>query len=167
VGAFFINYVTEQQRGIGSSDASYLLSIGMLAFLVGRFGGTALMSRIAPRRLLTAYALINVILCATVAAECGGTSVAALIAIFFFMSIMFPTIFALGVADLGAQSKIAASFLIMSIVGGAIAPYLMGLIADARGSGLAYLIPCGCFAVVAWYGAIGSARPASSHLPCS
>jgi FHS family L-fucose permease-like MFS transporter len=167
VGAFFINYVTEQQRGVGSSDASYLLSIGMLAFLVGRFGGTALMSRIAPRRLLTAYAVVNVILCATVVAECGGISVAALIAIFFFMSIMFPTIFALGVANLGAQSKIAASFLIMSIVGGAIAPYLMGLIADARGTGLAYLIPCACFAVVAWYGGIGSARPNSPGFTAS
>ena len=115
------------------------------------------MSRIAPRRLLTAYAIVNVALCATVVAERGELSVAALIAIFFFMSIMFPTIFALGVANLGGQSKLAASFLIMSIVGGAIAPYLMGLIADARGTGLAYLLPCGCFAVVAWYGWIGSA----------
>jgi FHS family L-fucose permease-like MFS transporter len=163
VGAFFINYVTEQQRGIGSSDAAYLLSIGMLAFLVGRFSGTALMSRIAPRRLLTAYAIVNVALCAIVVAVRGGISVAALIAIFFFMSIKFPTIFALGVAKLGAQSKIAASFLIMSIVGGAIAPYFMGLIADARSTGLAYLIPCGCFVVVAWYGWIGSAeRPDAS-----
>jgi FHS family L-fucose permease-like MFS transporter len=156
VGAFFINYVTEQQRGTSSSHASYLLSMGMLAFLTGRFSGTALMGRIAPRRLLTAYAIVNVILCATVVAGWGGISVAALIAIFFFMSIMFPTIFALGVANLGTQSKIAASYLIMSIVGGAIAPYLMGLIADARGTALAYLIPCGCFAVVAWYGGIGS-----------
>ncbi|HLZ99957.1 MAG TPA: sugar MFS transporter [Steroidobacteraceae bacterium] len=158
VGAFFINYVTEQQRGTSSSNASYLLSMGMLAFLVGRFSGTALMGRIAPRRLLTAYAIVNAVLCALVVAGWGGISVAALIATFFFMSIMFPTIFALGVADLGTQSKIAASFLIMSIVGGAIAPYLMGLIADAHGTALAYLIPCVCFAVVAWYGGSGAER---------
>jgi FHS family L-fucose permease-like MFS transporter len=72
------------------------------------------------------------------------------------MSIMFPTIFALGVRRLGAHTKRAASFLIMSIVGGAIVPYFMGWIADAHSTALAYLIPAGCFAVVAWYGWKGS-----------
>jgi FHS family L-fucose permease-like MFS transporter len=125
----------------------------MLAFLVGRFAGTALMRRINPSRLLAGYALVNVALAVVVAAAPGVAAVAALIAIFFFMSIMFPTIFALGIARLGAHTKSGAAYLIMSIVGGALVPYFMGLLADARGTAQAYWIPAGCFAVVAWYGA--------------
>lgn len=151
VGTFFINYVTEHQ-GVDSSHASFLLSIGLLAFLVGRFAGTALMRRVSPARLLTLYAFINVALCAVVALAAGPSPVTALIAVFFFMSIMFPTIFALGVARLGANTKTGAAYLIMSIVGGAIVPYFMGLIADARGTAPAYWIPALCFAVVAGFG---------------
>jgi FHS family L-fucose permease-like MFS transporter len=156
VGAFFINYVTEHQPGTPSKSASFLLSIGMLAFLVGRFAGTLLMRRFAPRDLLTSYAIINIALCLVVASASGGISVAALIAVFFFMSIMFPTIFALGVRRLGEHTKLGASFLIMTIVGGAIVPYFMGWIADVYSTALAYLIPAGCFVVVAWYGWKGS-----------
>jgi FHS family L-fucose permease-like MFS transporter len=153
VGAFFINYVTEAQKGIDSRQASFLLSIGMLAFLVGRFASTAMMRRVNPSRLLTLYALVNVALSMVVASAPGVLSIVALLAIFFFMSIMFPTLFALGVARLGVHTKTGAAYLIMSIVGGAIVPYFMGLIADARGTARAYWIPVGCFAVVAWYGA--------------
>ena len=110
------------------------------------------MRRVAPNKLLTLYAVINVALCALVALAAGPVAIAALIAIFFFMSIMFPTIFALGVARLGTQTKTGAAYLIMSIVGGAIMPYAMGLIADARGTAAAYWVPGACFAVVAWYG---------------
>ena len=156
VGAFFINYVTEQIPGTSSQNASYLLSVGMLCFLGGRFIGTALMSRIAPAALLTAYALVNVALSLLVVAGVGTVSVAALIAIFFFMSIQFPTIFALGVKNLGAHTKRGASYIIMAIVGGAIAPYLMGAIADRAGTATAYLIPAGAFAFVAWFGRYGS-----------
>jgi MFS transporter, FHS family, L-fucose permease len=152
VGTFFINYVTEHQKSIDSSHASFLLSIGLLAFLVGRFTSTALMRRVAPSTLLTLYAVINIALCAIVALAAGPVAIAALIAIFFFMSIMFPTIFALGVARLGAQTKSGAAYLVMSIVGGAIAPYFMGMIADARGTAAAYWVPGACFAIVAWYG---------------
>jgi FHS family L-fucose permease-like MFS transporter len=110
------------------------------------------MRRVPPALLLMLYALINVALCAVVALAAGPSPVAALIAIFFFMSIMFPTIFALGVARLGANTKTGSAYLIMSIVGGAIVPYFMGLIADARGTASAYWIPALCFAVVAGFG---------------
>ncbi|MBB6094854.1 FHS family L-fucose permease-like MFS transporter [Povalibacter uvarum] len=151
IGAFFINYVTEQHAQVGSADATRLLSVGMLCFLVGRFAGTALMTRIAPQRVLLTYAVINIGLTAIVVASLGTASVIALIALFFFMSIMFPTIFALAVKDLGSQTKRGSSYLIMSIVGGAIVPYLMGRVADAEGMGTAFLIPLACFGVVVVY----------------
>jgi len=155
IGAFFINYVTEHAQGITSQHASFLLSVAMVCFLVGRFMGTALMGRIAPATLLFAYACINVALCVLVMAGFGWTSVIALIATFFFMSIQFPTIFALGVKNLGSQTKRGASFIIMSIVGGALVPPLMGLLADRSSTAVSFLIPAVCFVVVAWYGKSG------------
>jgi len=155
IGAFFINYVTEHAQGITSQNASFLLSVAMVCFLVGRFMGTALMGRIAPATLLFAYACINVALCLLVAAGFGWASVIALIATFFFMSIQFPTIFALGVKNLGANTKRGASFIIMSIVGGALVPPLMGLLADRSSTAVSFLIPAICFVVVAWYGKSG------------
>jgi len=155
IGAFFINYVTEHLQGATSQYASSLLSIAMACFLVGRFLGTALMGRIAPATLLFAYACINVALCLLVVLGLGGVSVAALVATFFFMSIQFPTIFALGVKNLGVHTKRGASFIIMSIVGGALVPPLMGLAADRSSTALSFLIPLACFVVVAWYGRYG------------
>lgn len=152
VGAFFINYVTEQHADISSAEGARLLSFGLACFLVGRFVGTALMTRIAPARLLTAYAVINIALCLIVVTGVPGLSVAALIATFFFMSIMFPTIFALAVKRLGGATKRGSSFLIMSIAGGAVVPYLMGLVADVHGIAPAFLVPMVCFVVVAGYG---------------
>jgi FHS family L-fucose permease-like MFS transporter len=148
VGAYFINYVTERHPDISSSRAAYLLSVGMALFLCGRFFGVLLMRYIPPARLLLAYAAVAMLLSVTVATLPGVYSLAALVGIFFFMSIMFPTIFALGVADLGEQTKVASSYLIMSIVGGAIVPYFMGRWADAAGIAAAYFVPAICFAVV-------------------
>lgn len=155
IGAFFINFVTEHAAGTSSQSASFLLSVAMVCFLGGRFLGTALMSRVAPATLLAAYAATNVLLCALVAAGLGWASVVALIATFFFMSIQFPTIFALGVKNLGANTKRGASFIIMAIVGGALVPPLMGWVADRYGTAPSYLIPAACFVVVAWYGRYG------------
>jgi FHS family L-fucose permease-like MFS transporter len=152
VGAFFINFMTETQSGVTSADASRLLSVGLLCFLAGRFAGTALMTRIPPARLLTTYALINMALIAVVIAAIPRVSSIALIAVFFFMSIMFPTIFALAVKGLGERTEQGSSYLIMSIVGGAIVPYFMGWIGDVHGIAAAFAIPLCCFAVVAMYG---------------
>lgn len=151
-GAFFINYVVEHAPGMGSERAAYLLSVALGCFLAGRFLTTALMGAIAPARLLTVYAVVNVLLTGVVIAGLGWTSVVALIATFFFMSIMFPTIFALGVKGLGAQTKRGASFIIMSIVGGAIVPWFMGRIADVTDIETAFWVPAACFAIVAVYG---------------
>jgi len=158
VGALFINYVTEYWQGTSSEKASYLLAVSLALFTAGRFVGTAVMRTVAPNKLLALYAVINMVLCAFVMTGKGAPSVYALMAVFFFMSIMFPTIFALGVKDLGAHTKKGGAFIIMSIVGGAIVPYLMGTIADKQSTSFAYIVPLLCFAVVFYYGWKGYKR---------
>ncbi|WP_160717949.1 sugar MFS transporter [Chitinophaga solisilvae] len=158
VGALFINYATEYWKGTSNEKGAYLLSAGMVLFLAGRFVGTALMRKIAPNKLLAIYALINVVLCAFVMTGNGAPAVYALILVFFFMSIMFPTIFALGVKDLGKHTKKGASFIVMSIVGGASVPYLMGIVTEWKSTAMAYGIPLLCFMVVFYYGCKGYRR---------
>ena len=152
IAALFINYCTESGTDIKNDKASILLSISLLLFTIGRFAGTALMKNIAPNKLLFFYSIVNILLCVAVVGFRGWLSVYSLMAIFFFESIMFPTIFALGVKDLGHHTKKAASFIIMSIVGGALMPYVMGTLADQYSTATAYIIPLFCFIVVAWYG---------------
>ena len=96
--------------------------------------------------------LVNIVLCGVVMLSMDGISVVALIAVFFFMSIMFPTIFALGVKNMGKHTKRASSFMIMAIVGGAIMPYFMGALADKYSTALSYVLPLLCFGVVFVYG---------------
>jgi len=151
IAALFINYCTEASTSITNANASYYLSISLVLFTIGRFVGTALMRTIAPNKLLTVYALINIVLCVVVFGGKGMVSVYSLMAIFFFESIMFPTIFALGVKNLGHNTKKGASFIIMSIAGGAFMPYIMGLLSEKATSN-AYIIPLFCFVIVAWYG---------------
>jgi FHS family L-fucose permease-like MFS transporter len=156
VGAFFINFATEHGEGISSQRAAFLLSIAMLCFLGGRFAGTAIMTRVAAAKLLGLYGTAALALSLIVAMAWPQVSVIALVVLFFFMSIMFPTIFALGIRGLGDQTRRGASFLIMSIVGGALSPFVMGSIADRGTTALAYLLPAACFAVVTWYGFAGA-----------
>ena len=152
IGALFINYITEYWTGSTSEKAAYLLSVALLLFTIGRFVGTALMRKIAPNALLTLYAGINIALCGLVMMGKGEISVYGLIAIFFFMSIMFPTIFALGVKNLGEHTKEGSSFIIMSIVGGALVPYVMGAIAESQSTAVSFIVPLLCFVVVLLYG---------------
>ena len=155
IAALFINYCTEKNLGITNEKASYYLSGSLILFTIGRFTGTAIMKIIPPPSLLGLYALINITLCAVVIWVPGMISIYALMAIFFFESIMFPTIFALGVKNLGDFTKRGASFIIMSIVGGALMPYFMGWMADSYSTAMAYIIPMFCFAIVvlfAWKG---------------
>jgi len=152
IAALFINYCTESGLGISDAKASKLISAGLVLFTAGRFVGTALMRVIAPNKLLTIYAFINIFLCAIVVSNSHWLSVYALLAVFFFESIMFPTIFALGVKDLGHHTKKGSSFIIMSIVGGAIMPYVMGILAEKYSTATSYSVPLFCFIIVAWYG---------------
>jgi MFS transporter, FHS family, L-fucose permease len=148
VGAFFINLVVETWPNSTSQTGAYFLSIAMLAFLIGRFVSTALMSKIQASVLLLIYAIINCVLCVVILSGAQYISVFAAIAVFFFMSSMFPTIFAMGVKNLGSKTKIGSSFMIMAIVGGAIMPYFMGKVADHFQTHVAYILPLVCFVVV-------------------
>jgi FHS family L-fucose permease-like MFS transporter len=105
IAAWFINYCTENNIEITNAHAANLLSISLILFTAGRFAGTALMRKIAANRLLFIFALVNILLCVLVVLNQNWLSVYSLIAIFFFESIMFPTIFALGVKDLGHHTK--------------------------------------------------------------
>lgn len=157
VNSFFINYVTEEIPSLTNQQASQILGFGgMGLFWLGRFTGSTIFMRIVrPNRLLTVYATVNVINMALVVAGLGWTSVVALFSTYFFMSVMFPTIFAMGIKDMGPLTKKASSFLVMSIVGGAIIPVFMGLIADASTMALGFIVPLVCFTFIVYYGLIG------------
>jgi FHS family L-fucose permease-like MFS transporter len=155
IAALFINYCTEKNVGINNEQASYYLSASLLLFTIGRFAGTAIMKFIAPNKLLALYGMVNILLCAIAVWFDGMLPVYALMAIFFFESIMFPTIFALGVKDLGQETKRGSSFIIMTILGRAVMPYIMGWTADHYSTSFAYIIPMFCFLFVVYYGIKG------------
>ncbi len=157
VTSFFIRFVG-QAAGIPEKTGAYYLSTALLGFMIGRFIGTALMRYIAPHRLLALYAAINIGLLLLAVGVGGEASVYALIGVTFFMSIMFPTIFALSIAGLGEQTKLGSSLLIMAIAGGAIFPLLMGQLSDLTSIRQAYLVPAACFLVVLYFGLTTSAK---------
>jgi FHS family L-fucose permease-like MFS transporter len=156
VGSFFIRYA-KYVAGMNEKEAAFLWgAIAMVGFMAGRFIGTFLMRYIVPAKLLTIYAAVNILLLLTALFTKGNIALYAVIAVPFFMSVMYPTIFALGIKGLGEETKIAASFLVMSIIGGGIAPLFMGLISDLSGSiQIAYVVPLICFIVVLYYGVKG------------
>jgi FHS family L-fucose permease-like MFS transporter len=154
--SLFILYATASAP-ISELQAADYLSMGGLAFLVGRFLGTALMKYFTPRHLLTSFAIVCVLLCLVAIFGKGMMTIYALIGICFFMSIMFPTIFSLGIQQLGPDTEMASSLIVMSIVGGAILPRIFGLISDATGNiQMGYIVPLVAFAVVAYFGWKGS-----------
>lgn len=150
VGSFFIRYATTYGN-VSSSVGATGLSIGMLLFMLGRFTGTFLMRWIAPTKLLLGTALISAAISTTVALNGGPTGFWLLIPLQFFMSILFPTIFSLSLSSLKNAPPMASSLLIMSIVGGAFFPLVMGAISDQFGLQYAYLVPVLCFAVVTYF----------------
>ncbi len=175
--SFFINYMVAEPPSLSSGFwASWLSHHGMAAptahgwsiseqgaarlqglvgfglFTVGRLSGSVLLGKAAPHWVLGTYSFANVILCALVVAKLGWLSVAAVFGSFFFMSISFPTIFALGIDGLGAKTKQASAFLVMAILGGALMPKLMGHVGDVYDMSVAFWVPLGCFALIALYG---------------
>jgi MFS transporter, FHS family, L-fucose permease len=135
------------------SGASRMLSIGFFLFFIGRVIGAAILRKVSAHRALGTYAFINLLLCILVVMKIGWLSVAAVFGTFFFMSIMFPTIFALGIFGLGPDSKKKASaFIVMSITGGALMPKLMGRLGDVYNMSISFLMPLVCFALITCYG---------------
>lgn len=154
IGAFFINLTVECWPEASSKTGAFLLSIAMLALMVGRFVSTGIMTKIAPQKMLVVYGFACVILSAIAASAIPYVSVIAVVVTFFFISIMFPTIFAMGIKNLGSKTKLGSSFMIMSIVGGAIMPYFMGKFADQTHTSLSYSLPLACFIIVTIYGLV-------------
>ncbi|SDK63674.1 MFS transporter, FHS family, L-fucose permease [Pedobacter sp. ok626] len=149
--AFFINYGHEKM-GFSDAEAGNYMVAFMGMMLAGRFIGTFLMRVIAPNKLLAAFAFGNMLMCIIVAQSFGIVSFIALLMINFFFSIMFPTIFSLGLKNLGARTQQAASFLSMGVVGGAFFPFIMGAMADSYGIAHAYYAPIICYIVIFLFG---------------
>jgi FHS family L-fucose permease-like MFS transporter len=173
--SFFINYMTAEAPPIPASwntgmtagwfepnklgvlaisdkGASFLASLGFVCFLAGRVSGAALLKQFAAHRVLGLYGIINVAICLLIVLKLGWPSVICVFLSYFFMSIMFPTIFALGIHGLGARAKKASAYIVMAIMGGAILPKLMGAVGDNYGMSRSFLVPLCCFGFVAYYG---------------
>lgn len=148
--AFFINYGHEQM-GFSDEKAGYFLTLFMGMMVLGRFVGTFLMRYIAPNRLLAAFAVGSIVMCLIVAQSWGWTSFIALLMINFFFSIMFPTIFSLGLKNMGHHTEQASSFIVMGVVGGAVFPPIMGLLAN-HNVAHAYYLPIICYVVIFLFG---------------
>lgn len=151
INSFFINYVTDE-GWMNPRDASIALSFGGLGlFMLGRLSGGIIMQRIDSTSLLRFCAIGTILMTMLVVLNLGTMSLMGLVLIYVFESIMFPTIFALSLRGLGSHTKIASSFLMMTPVGGAIGPLLMGLVADAHGMSTSFTIPLVGFIIVAAY----------------
>lgn len=195
--SFFINYMTSQTPPVpetwtsgflkgwfeagkeggaltlSDKGAANLASLGFFCFLAGRFSGAAILRKFSAHSVLGLYGLLNVIICGLVMLKLGWFSVACVFLSYFFMSIMFPTIFALGIHGLGARAKKASAFIVMAIMGGAILPKLMGHVGDLHGMSKAFIVPLVCFAFVSFYGyawpklskceSMTSGRPMAGH----
>jgi MFS transporter, FHS family, L-fucose permease len=178
INSFFINYVTEELPNAQTPIVSIMMHLGkfgevfmpqnpeqaaslvlafggMGLFWVGRLSGSFLMKYFKPQRILAVYASINVTLMLLVVLSLGWISVIALFSTYFFMSVIFPTIFALGINNLGPLTKKASSFLVMAVAGGAFLPIAMGAIADHFKMAYGFILPMLCFAFISYYGISG------------
>lgn len=172
--AYFINYMTSQippvpdswkdgalsgwlevhkngVLGLSDSGASKLASLGFFCFLAGRVIGAGLLKKFPAHRVLATFCAAAALCSLLIFMKLGWISAAALFLTYFFMSIMFPTIFSLGIHGLGARAKSASSFIVMAIMGGAIMPKFMGHIGDHHGMSIAFIVPLVCFVLVGLY----------------
>jgi FHS family L-fucose permease-like MFS transporter len=150
----FVNWFESGRDGLrhfSDAGAAILASIAFIFFLLGRITGAGLLKKFSAHKVLGLYAVLNVVCCLLIFANLGWTSVFCVFASYFFMSIMFPTIFALGIFGLGAKTKKASAFIVMAIMGGALLPKLMGWIADDYNMCRSFIMPTCCFAFVVLY----------------
>jgi MFS transporter, FHS family, L-fucose permease len=154
--SYFIQYVQESAHQ-PEKIAGYFLTGTLAAFGIGRFASAYLMRFVAPSKLMGAYSIANIVLVAIGVVLPGWIGLWSIFLTSFFMSLMFPTIFALGLKGLGPNTKIGGSLLVMAIVGGAVLTPLMGLISEFTGSiAYAYTVPLAAYIVVAFYSFFGS-----------
>lgn len=152
VSSFFILYATSVS-GMTEYEATNYLGLLLLSFMLGRYSGTFIMNYLEAAKLLWIYALTSVLLMLFIVLIGGKASLWAFIALEFFMSIMYPTIFALAIKDLGEETPIGSSYMVMAIIGGAVFPPVLGYLSDLTGSiRIAYLVPLICFMPVVYFG---------------
>lgn len=154
--SYFIQYVQESVHR-PEKVAGFFLTGTLVAFGVGRFASASLMRFIAPNKLMGAYSVVNIMLVSIGVLLPGWIGLWSVFLTSFFMSLMFPTIFALGLKGLGPNTKIGGSLIVMAIVGGAVLTPLMGLISERTGSiAPAYSVPLFAYVVIALYSFFGS-----------
>ena len=157
IGSFLINYISLPRiGGISQGEATTYVSLYWGGAMVGRFFGWLLLKRVNPRMLLALFATIAGALVLTTMLTHGHLAMWSVVAIGLFNSVMFPTIFTLGIEKLGPLTGRASSLLIMGIVGGALVPLAQGALADRIGVQEAFALPLLCYAYIVFYGLKGS-----------
>jgi len=166
VTSFVIRFAQHALPGTAERTAANYLWWHLLGFMIGRFAGSAMMKHIPAPRLLGLFAG-GAFMCAVIAIlASGAAAIWAVVLIGFFDSIMFPTIFALSLKNLGAYTKLGSSLLVMSIIGGAVFPALMGLVSDASNIQRAFVVPLVCYAFVLYF-ALQGYKPAAARVSAS
>jgi FHS family L-fucose permease-like MFS transporter len=151
VASFVIRFAQHIATGTPEKTAANYLKLHLLGFMIGRFAGAALMKRIPAPKLLSVFAA-GALVCGIIAVVTTGVApLWAIVLIGFFNSIMFPTIFALSLKHLGSYTKVGSSLLVMSIIGGAVFPAIMGRISDLSSIQRAFLVPLICYAYVMYF----------------
>lgn len=148
--SYFIFYVQEY-TGMDEKQAGYMLSGTLIAFALGRFSATWLMKCLSPVLLMQIYSMINVVLIVSCIIFTDTLGMWCLLLTSFFMSVMYPTIFSVGVKGLGHQTKIAGSILVMAILGGALLTPLMGFIMDRSNVAYAMFVPLFAYVYIFFY----------------
>jgi FHS family L-fucose permease-like MFS transporter len=167
VTSFVIRFTQHSVSGLSSRDASDYLGWHLFGFMVGRVVGSLAMQKIAPTRLLTSFAAGSAI-CGVIAVTMSGmAAVWAVVLIGFFHSIMFPTIFALSIKNLGSLTKLGSSLLVMAIIGGAIFPAIMGYISDLTNIQKAFIVPLVCYLYVLYFAVAGHKPETVAEVPAA
>jgi MFS transporter, FHS family, L-fucose permease len=151
VASFIIRFAEREIPGTREKVAAHYLQLHMLGFMIGRFAGSAIMKRIPASKLLSVFASGALVSLLVVLFASGRAPVWAIVLVGFFHSIMFPTIFALSLKDLGSYTKLGSSLLVMSIIGGALIPVVMGKISDAANIQKAFVVPLICHAYILYF----------------
>lgn len=154
VTSFFIRFA-KFTSNTPEKDAAFLLSLAMLGFMIGRFAGTFFTRFVSPPKLLAIYSVICIVLVSFSMLIKSELAMWAILAVPFFESIMFPTIFSLAICDTKEDTQLGSSLVVMSVAGGALFPVLMGLISDRSNIQIAYVVPLLCFMVITWFGIWG------------
>ncbi|HTS11198.1 MAG TPA: L-fucose:H+ symporter permease [Candidatus Limnocylindrales bacterium] len=164
VTSFVIRFVQHAAPGTPERSAADFLKWHLVGFMVGRFAGSGMMKKIAPPKLLALFAGAAFACTVVAVTTTGSAPIWAVVLIGFFHSIMFPTIFALSLKNLGPYTKLGSSLLVMSIIGGAICPAIMGYISDLSSIRAAFVVPLVCYAYVFYFGSRGY-RPGAQAQP--